>query len=261
MLKEGTISQLIMVIIFIIGTYYYTTQGEKGKDYYIRRIAGVDALDEALERATELGGAIHYAVGDKAELKGEYFPQVLAGMECLGHIARHCARLDTKLIVTLSGRRGSSSDLVPFVRETVRTAYDSEGKLDDFTDDVVRFVSGERTGYETAIPMIFKTENVVTNVMIGPWAGSMLVPSGVSAAEGIVLITGTARLVQMPYQACLADYFMVGEEIFAAGALLSGDAMAKATLRFSDITKIASIVLILVGAVVGVDFMKQILQA
>jgi hypothetical protein len=150
--------------------------------------------------------------------------------------------------------------LVPFVREVVRSAYDAEGKSEDFTEDIVRYISGERTGFETAIPMIFKTENVVTNVMIGPWAGSMLVPSGVSAAEGIVLITGTARLVQMPYQACLADYFMIGEEIFAAGAVLSGDKMAKATLRWSDITKMAAIVLMLLSIVLGVDAIETILS-
>jgi hypothetical protein len=66
---------------------------------------------------------------------------------------------------------------------------------------------------------------------------------------GIVNITATARTYQIPLQATIADYFMFGEELFAAGALLSQDPGALSAMRMSDLIKVGLILLLIVGSV------------
>jgi hypothetical protein len=57
---------------------------------------------------------------------------------------------------------------------------------------------------------------------------------------------------------------MFGEEIFAAGAILSGDAPTAATLRMSDIAKILILGLMAIGNIMlwvsGEDIMKTLLS-
>jgi hypothetical protein len=246
-LNEGTGITLVTVLIIAVAVYYFLTQGEKGKKYFVRRIPGVDAVDEALERATEMGGTVYTSVGDRAMLSGEYVDQTIAGLEVTEHVARHCARLKTNLIVSIMGQSGSGGDLVPINRDVVRQAYEMEGRLDEYNPEIVRYLGGDRYGHETAVINIFKNEKVVSNILIGAWAGSLPQPTCIANSMGIVNITGTARLYQMFLQACIADYFLFGEEIFACGAVLSGDTAIAATLQYSHWAKFVCLGFIIVG--------------
>jgi hypothetical protein len=229
-------------------TYYFMLQAEAGKKYFIRRIPGVDALDEALDRATEMGGCVNFCAGDVAQLTGAYVAQTVAGFEIMSYVARHCARLRTRFIVSTIGRSGRAGDLVPVQTDIVRDAYAAEGRAEDFTPDIIRFLSGDRQGYETAIHDLYIDEKVTTNVWAGPFAGGTPQPTIIANALGIVNITATARTYQIPLQACIADYFMFGEELFAAGALLSQDPPALASMRMSDLVKGFLIILLIVGS-------------
>lgn len=236
--ETGKVFQLMTLLGLIAVIYYYFTQADKGKSYFVRRIAGVDIIDEALERATELGRPVHFSVGDLAELSGSNVPQVIAGFECLEHIAAHCAKLKQKLIVSLCGRSGGGGELVPITNELVRNVYKMNGALDDFKiGDTVRYVGGESAVYHSAMQRIFVEEHVATNILIGPWAGSIHASTALGNAMGVYQVTGTALLWDMPEQICLVDYFIIGEEIFAAGAVLSGDRNAAASLQVHDLVK------------------------
>jgi hypothetical protein len=263
--EEGRVFELAVTIGLVILTYYYFSQADKGKTWFIRRIPGVDMIDEALERATELDRPVHFAVGDKAELSGMMVPQVIAGLECLQHIAAHCAKLRTKLIVTLCGRSGSGGDMVPITNDMVRDIYVQQGVPEDFgLGDTVRYVSGERPVYHAAMQRIFVEEQVCTNIMIGPWAGSIWAVTAFGGAQGIYQITGTALLWEMPEQSCVVDYFLIGEEIYAAGAVLSGDANAQASIKVQDWVKMFIWVVTITGVLAltaGSDIIKQLLNS
>lgn len=245
MLAEGHVMEQIALIIMAIGIYYFIRQGDQGKRYYMRKIAGIDALDEAIERAAEMGKGVHFAVGDRADIKGSFASQVVAGLEILGHIAQRCAALKTRLIVSLGGRSGTGGELVPLCREIVRDAYEKEGG--EYTEDIVRFLAGERAGFESGMQGILRRENIATNILTGPWAGSVVSPTGVSLAMGIVCITGTARTYWMAVLTCFSDYFLIGDELYAAGAVLSGDVPTLASLKVSDYVKLAMLAILIIG--------------
>jgi hypothetical protein len=249
MLADNVIVKLLFLLAGVAMVYYFMTQAEGGKKFFVRRIAGVDALDAALDRATELGGCVNFCAGDVAQLSGSYVAQTVAGFEILGYIARHCARLRTRMLVTTIGRSGRAGDLVPIQTDIVRDGFAAEGREEDFSPDIIRYLSGDRQGYESAIHDLYIDEKVTTNVWAGPFAGGTPQPIIIANAMGIVNITATARTYQIPLQATIADYFMFGEELFAAGALLSQDPAALSSMRMSDILKGFLIVLLLVGSV------------
>jgi len=65
------------------------------RELYIRRIAGLEALDEALGRATEMGKPVLFMHG----LYGMDQPSTIAAVNILGRVARRTAEYDTSLRV------------------------------------------------------------------------------------------------------------------------------------------------------------------
>ncbi len=257
---SGRIVAVLILVIVTAMVFLFMRLAAQGRKFYVRKIAGADALDEALDRATEMGGCVNFCVGDVAGLSGNYVSQTIAGFECLRYIAMHCAKLRTRLICSTIGRSGSGGDLVPIQTEIIRDAYAEAGHEEEFSPTIVRFLSGDREGYETAIYDLYVKEKVTTNVFIGAWAGAMPQPTIIAKSLGITHISGTARTVQMSLQACISDYFIMGEEIFALGGFLSKDEETLASIAMSDYIKYGLVTVFLVGNVALWLGFKQIQQ-
>jgi hypothetical protein len=75
-------------------------------------------------------------------------------------------------------------------------------------------------------------------------------------------IGGTARLYQIPFFAALCDYVLIGEEMFAAGAYVSGDPQQIGSIAAQDWYKLAALALGILGALlatVGVTIIGDLL--
>jgi hypothetical protein len=87
--------------------------------------------------------------------------------------------------------------------------------------------------------------------MIGPfWAESMMFAETFDRI-GAMQVGGTARMYQIPFFAALCDYVLIGEEVFAAGAYVSGDPQQIGSIASQDWYKIAAIILSIVGALLA----------
>ena len=85
---------LTLVIIFFL-IIYFIEKAKKGKNLFVRRIAGLDAIEEAVGRATEMGKPILYVPGidDMNNI------QTVASMIILGNVARTVAQRDSLRVV------------------------------------------------------------------------------------------------------------------------------------------------------------------
>ena len=81
------------VFISIVLVCIFLARG--GKEFFVRKIAGLDAVDEAIGRATEMGKPILYVTG----LGGIDSMATLASINILGRIAKKIAEYETPLIV------------------------------------------------------------------------------------------------------------------------------------------------------------------
>ena len=62
-MKEGVLFQLISLIFISGAIVYFIQKARSGATYQIRTIAGLDAMEEAVGRATEMGRMVHFTPG------------------------------------------------------------------------------------------------------------------------------------------------------------------------------------------------------
>lgn len=214
-----------------------------GKEFFIRRLAGMEAIDEAVGRATEMGRPVHFSPGISS-LSEDTAAQTLAGLAVLGYVARLAAKYDTELIVT-----NRMAEILPITEEVVRQSYLSEGKPEKYNPDNVIFLSDEQFAYAAGCMGLMAREKVAANIMMGAfWAESLIFAEGGFAA-GSIQVAGTANTHQIPFFIAACDYCLIGEELFAAGAYLSQDPMQVAGIKLQDWGKLAALLLIIVGTV------------
>ena len=59
----GKFVMLILMLGFFGAVLYFTNRAKGGKNLYIREIAGISAINEAIGRATEMGRPVLYVPG------------------------------------------------------------------------------------------------------------------------------------------------------------------------------------------------------
>ena len=79
------------------------------------------------------------------------------------------------------------------------------------------------------------------------------------------IATGTARPAQLPFFIAACDFTLIGEELFAASAYLSGEPKQLGSLKGQDVGKAIAMIVIVLGVIAitvasawHVDFMQWI---
>ncbi len=209
----------------------------------LRRITGLDAMEEAVGRATEMGRPVHFSPGI-ADIAGEFAPQTFAAMEVLSFLTGLSAKYDSELIVSIR-----MPTVFPVAEDVVKQGYLAAGKADKFKESCVRFLSSEQFAYIAGVLGIMHREKVAANIMVGGfWAESLLMAEG-GAHVGAIQIAGTANMLQIPFFVAACDYTLIGEEIYAGGAYLSQDRIKLGSIASQDYLKLALMAMLFVGAV------------
>ncbi|QNO14554.1 hypothetical protein HYG86_07050 [Alkalicella caledoniensis] len=239
-------SRLILFVLtigFSLSMIIIIKNAKKGKKPFIRKINGLEAIDEAVGRATEMGRPVHFSPGI-ASLSEEQAAQSLAGLSVLGYVAKLTAKYDTTLITTIR-----IPEMLPIAEEVVKQSYVTEGKPDAYNPNNIRFLSNEQFAYAAGCLGIMTREKVATNIMMGAfWAESLIFAEGGFAA-GSIQVAGTANYHQIPFFIAACDYTLIGEELFAAGAYLSEDPLLLGSIAVQDIGKALAIILIAIGSI------------
>jgi len=94
-LRGETANILIAVIVFMGLVLLLVDRARRGAKLFIRRIAGLEAVEEAVGRATEMGRPILYIPG----LDPMDEVATVAAIDILGQVARKAGEYETKLVV------------------------------------------------------------------------------------------------------------------------------------------------------------------
>jgi hypothetical protein len=231
---------LIIALILVAAIVYYIYIGGKGRELTIRRIAGLEAVDEAVGRATEMGRPILFIPG----IQDMDNVQTVAGMTILGEIAKMTARYETKLEVPVS-----RSIVMSTGRETVRQAYLEAGRPDLYNDDMVHYITDEQFGYVAAVDGIMVREKPAACFYLGAFFAESLILAETGSSIGAIQVAGTAMPTQIPFFVAACDYTLIGEELFAASAYLSKDRKMLGSIKGQDAGKAVAMVFIVVGVV------------
>ncbi len=234
------INLLIITLIVISLIIYYVLRAGKGKMMFIRKIAGLQAVDEAVGRATEMGRSVLFVPG----IQDLDDVQTIAGLTILGSVAKLTAQYETKLDVPVSRSLVMSNG-----REVVREAYLSVGRPDFYNDGIVHYITDEQFGYVAAVDGIMVREKPAACFYLGAFFAESLILAETGNHVGAIQIAGTAMPTQLPFFVAACDYTLIGEELFAASAYLSKDQNAIAALRGQDAGKALAMISIVVGVI------------
>lgn len=245
-IMAGRYFLLATIVVMGLVTMAAVQMAKTGKwTPHIRRMAGLDAIDEAVGRATEMGKPIHFAPGI-GDVAADVAPQTFAGLEVLGYVTELTARYNTELIVTIR-----QPNVFPLAQEIVRQGYITAGRPDMFQEDTVQFLSSEQFAYAAGVMGIMVRRQVAANIMMGAfWAESLLFAEA-GAQLGAIQVAGTAAMGQIPFFVAACDYTLIGEELYAAGAYLSQDKVKLGSIAGQDIIKGMTMALILLGSILA----------
>ncbi len=246
---------LVATILFTIFVIFYIQLARKNPNIFIRPIAGIEAIDDAIGRATEMGKPILYVLG----LGGPSDIATIASYTILNRVAKKTAEYQTDLIVPCN------DPLVMMIaREVVRSAYLDAGRPDLFNpEEMVYFVTTMQFAYVAAVNGIMIRRKTATNFYVGTFYAESLLLAETGNIAGSIQIAGTDRVAQLPFFITACDYTLIGEELYAASAYLGRDPILLGTLKAQDLGKAILMVWILVGSLLlslfGSTFLKDII--
>ncbi|MDD2596164.1 MAG: hypothetical protein PHO35_00065 [Candidatus Cloacimonetes bacterium] len=234
---------LILLLLICIAIIYYITAAKRGKDFFIRRISGLDSMEEAIGRATEKGKPILFVpgIGDLDDI------QTIASLTILSHLAQRSAEYNTELIVPCR-----FSMVLSAAREVVKEAYMKVGRLDAYKPDSVFYLTDDQFGYVAGIDGIMLREQPAANFFLGSFYAESLILAETGHSTGAIQTAGTAQAHQLPFFVVSCDYTLIGEELFAASAYLSRDPQQLGSLKGHDFGKLLVILLIIAGVILEI---------
>ncbi len=234
-------NSFIASVLFILILLISIAMAKSGKNIFIRRIAGLNAIDEAIGRATEIGKKVLYIPG----IQSMDEIQTIASISILSYVARVTARYGADLDVP-------NKDPLTFVsaREVVRSAYLQEGRPDLYREEMVNYVTYDQFAYTAAVSARMIREKPAAIFLIGYFFAESLILAETGQSTGAIQIAGQADPTQLPFFVATCDYTLIGEELYAASAYLTREPILLGSMRAQDIAKGIVILLGILGIIV-----------
>jgi hypothetical protein len=233
---------LLLALIVTVGglMFYFSDQARKGHPMFIRRIPGIDAIEEGIGRATEMGRPVLYVPGID-ELQDI---QTIASMLILGQVAKKVAEYQADIIVSCT---------IPIVREVadevVKAGFYQAGYPEAYKPANTRFISSEQFAFCAGTNGIILREKPSTNIFLGRFFAEALILAETGFVNRSIQIAGTAEATQLPFFVAACDYTLIGEELFAVSAYLSQDPRLVSSLKASDYVKLFIVAMMIVGTI------------
>jgi hypothetical protein len=251
--NTNKISLLIMAIILTAAIVYYIFSARSGKELYIRKIAGLESIDESVGRATEMGRPILFIPGtlDLDDM------QTISGLSILSKLAERAAEYEARLIVPVC-----RSMVLSTAKEVVKEAYLRAGRPDAYDPDAVFYLTDDQFGFVAGVDGIIVREKPAANFFLGAFYAESLILAETGFASGSIQTAGTAMPSQLPFFVVACDYTLIGEELFAASAYLSKEPHQLGSLKGQDLGKAIFLVVLTLGIfleIIGVHFLKDFL--
>ena len=239
--SPGHVTVLLFILMMAALLFWFFDRIRRHPEsLFVRRIAGIDAIEEAIGRCTEMGRPLLYVPGieDMQDI------QTIASMLILGKVAETTARYKSQIYVPCR---------VPFVmsvaEEMVRQGFYNAGLPEDHRPENISFISDEQFAFTAGVNGIMMRERPAANLFLGRFFAESLILSETGFQAKAIQVAGTAEVTQLPFFIAACDYTLIGEELFAASAYLSRDPKLLSNLKATDWFKVICIVLMVLGSV------------
>lgn len=232
------LNTLIVTLIFCALVLGFIHAARRGRPLFIRRIAGLDAIDEAVGRCTEMGKPTLYIPG----ISTIQDVATIASLGILGQVAKKIAQYQARIIVP-----NRDPIVFPVTQDVVKEAFVEAGYPHNYRSEDVYFVTNDQFAYAAAVCGTMVREKPGANLLLGMFYAESLVLAETGASVGAIQIAGTDAISQLPFFVTACDYTIIGEELYAASAYIGREPTLLGTLKGQDFFKMACIGVICLG--------------
>lgn len=236
------LNNLILAILFAALILLSIRHARRNHDLFLRRIPGLDAVEEAIGRATEMGKPILYLTGSDSMSS----LSTIAATVILGEVAKRAALYDTQILVP-----HRDPIVMAVCQEIVKEAYLEAGRPDAYREDSNFFITDDQFSYTAAVNGIMLRDRPAVHFFMGYYYAEALLLTEIGSSTGAIQIAGTDSEHQLPFFVTTCDYTLIGEELYAASAYLSREPVMVGTLLGQDRGKAFFLGVLLLGSVMA----------
>ena len=242
-LDTGWIGVLVpvMLAVFILFNIMRAERGKK--NLYIRRIAGLNAIDDAVGRATEMGRPVLMVPGI-----GALDAVAVQAVNIFAQVTKTAAQFSTPIKLCCA-----DAAVYAVAQEVIRNVYQEQGMSDRYSIDSVQFISDRQFAFAAGVSGMILREKVAATFLLGAFYAESLIFAETSNSIGAIQVAGSTQTSQTPFFIAACDYVLIGDEFYAASAYLTREPVLVGSLVGQDWCKLLVTGAILFGTL-GISF-------
>lgn len=231
------IAATLLVIAFVLFNIARASGGKK--ELFIRRIPGLNALDDAIGRATEMGRPVLMVPGI-----GALDAISVQAINIFAHVTKSAAQFSTPIRVCCA-----DAAVYTVAQEVIRDVYQRQGMGDRYDSTSVQFVSDRQFAFAAGVSGIIYREKVAAAFLLGAFYAESLIFAETCNTVGAIQVAGSTQTTQTPFFIAACDYVLIGDEFYAASAYLTREPVLVGSLVGQDWGKMAIAAAVLFGAI------------
>ncbi|MCK4656663.1 MAG: hypothetical protein KAT85_06505, partial [candidate division Zixibacteria bacterium] len=138
-----------------------------GKSFYVRPIRGLEAVDEAVGRATEMGKSVLFTPGWGGDIQR---PTTIAALNILRYVATKTAEYRCDLYFPTH-----DPVIMAAAEEVIHEAYIEQGQADIYNADNVFYTTSSQLGYAAAVDGLITRYKPAAVFLLGTFEGEALI--------------------------------------------------------------------------------------
>jgi hypothetical protein len=235
---------LIVLVLFIGLLIFFLILGNRWPAVF-RPIRGYEALKAAIERAVEAGERVHLSLGTGSVIGADSAP-AFAGLVLLKSVASTTSLSDKPVVVT-----SGDGAMAILAQDSLRSAYAEAGVEQRYQAISGRMLGPTPWSYVANLPILLPSENVSVHILAGSFGAEGAMAADFGERHGCFTLGGTDDAQTQALLYATAEYPLIGEEIFAAGAYLDVSPIYQASLKVQDTIRMVVVVGIILGGLLN----------
>ena len=207
-----------------------------------RSLPALEAIPELVGRCVESGRPLLFTLG-RASLRTEGAAIAVAGFAIFEEVLKQSIDKGAEVITIIN-----TADHIPILSNIMEEAYLAKGRPEEIKPENLIFIGGGQYSQIAATVGIMNDRNAGAFVYPGGVAGADIPIYGEHAGTiGAMSLGGMTNVAAWPWITSLFDYSLLGEDVLAAGCILSEEPIMTTTIWSGDFYRAFLVGIILVG--------------
>jgi hypothetical protein len=222
---------------------YYLWQGIQGKTYKVRLLPQIQAIDDAIDRAVEMGRPVWACPGGVSRFSGTLVDMTIVGLNVMRYVIKKSLQKGAAIKCICPCKTGSQ----PIIDGIYREQCVAQGKPEAYSRDNDYYWGDGVRSWNLGVMTAVEDDNPALFVDVGAWTSDCDLTGNAWVREvGGIVIAGTMRWHHQGVMALISDYPLFISEIHGAGAYASEDPKVLATVMSADILALLEVAMLLV---------------